>query len=224
MSLEPLHLTLWRENRALVEDCLAHPFVRGLGDGTLDAEVFRRYVSQDAFFLRAFLSAYAVAAAKAVDRINIARSLHGLIGGVLDELKLHEQYAESLSIDLVNVRPYATTSAYTNFLLRTAWTAEAGEIMAAMTPCMRLYAHLGQRLATEDHSRNPYRDWIATYSAQEFEALAGELESLLDHLAKDGRGVAGTYQYAMRCELDFFSACLGSDGDRGTSEIGGGVR
>ena len=181
-------------------------------------------MSQDAFFLRAFLSAYAVAAAKAVDRINIARSLHGLIGGVLDELKLHEQYAESLSIDLVNVRPHATTSAYTNFLLRTAWTAEAGEIMAAMTPCMRLYAHLGQRLATEDHSRNPYRDWIATYSAQEFEALAGELESLLDHLAKDGRGVAGTYQYAMRCELDFFSACLGSDGDRGTSEIGGGVR
>ena len=181
-------------------------------------------MSQDAFFLRAFLSAYAVAAAKAVDRIDIARSLHGLIGGVLDELKLHEGYAESLSIELVNVRPYATTSAYTNFLLRTAWTAEAGEIMAALTPCMRLYAHLGQRLATEDHSRNPYRDWIATYSAQEFEALAGELESLLDQLAEGTHRVSLAYRYAMRRELGFFSACLASDGDRGISEIRGGVR
>ena len=127
---------------------------------------------------------------------------------MLDELKLHEGYAESLSIELVNVRPYATTSAYTNFLRRTAWTAEAGEIMAAMTPCMRLYAYLGQELAREDHSKNPYREWIETYSSEEFEALAAELESLLDQLAEGTHNVSLAYRYAMRCELGFFSASL----------------
>ena len=57
MSAEPLHVTLWKQNRVLAEECLAHPFIHGLGEGNLETEVFKRYVAQDAFFLRAFLSA-----------------------------------------------------------------------------------------------------------------------------------------------------------------------
>ena len=206
MSAEPLHKTLWQENQALAEECLAHPFVRGLGDGSLDREAFKRYVAQDTFFLQAFFSAYALGAARAVERREVVQKLHGLMRGVLDELKLHEGYAESLTIDLGNVRPHPATRAYTDFLLRTAWSTEVGEIMAAMTPCMRLYAYLGQELSLRDHSQNPYRDWIETYSSPEFEALAAELESLLDQLAEGTPRVSQAYHYAMRCELDFFSA------------------
>jgi thiaminase/transcriptional activator TenA len=208
MATEPLHKTLWQENQALAEECLAHPFVRGLGDGSLDPEVFKRYVAQDAFFLQAFFSAYALGAVRAVARREVVRRLHRLMGGVLDELKLHESYAESLAIDLGNVRPHPATRAYTDFLLRIAWTTEVGEIMAAMTPCMRLYAYLGQELALGDHFQNPYREWIDTYSSAEFEALAAELESLLDQLAEGTHSVSQAYRYAMRCELDFFSASL----------------
>ena len=208
MSAEPLHVTLWRGNRPLAEECLAHPFVRGVGDGSLDPEVFKHYVAQDAFFLRAFFSAYALAAVRAVERSEVVQRLHRLMRGVLDELKLHEGYAESLGIDLENVRPHPAARAYTDFLLRTAWTAEVGEIIAAMTPCMRLYAYLGQELAAGDHSQNPYREWIETYSSEEFEVLAAELESLLDELADGTRGVAFAYRYAMRCELDFFSGSI----------------
>ena len=208
MSAEPLHVTLWKQNRVLAEECLAHPFIHGLGEGNLETEVFKRYVAQDAFFLRAFFSAYALAAVRAMERLEVVERLHRLMRGVLDELSLHEGYAESLAIDLENIRPHPATRAYTDFLLRTAWTADVGEIMAAMTPRMRLYAYLGQRLAVSDHSRNPYREWIETYSTDEFEALAVELESLLDLLADDAPAVAIAYGYAMRCELDFFSASL----------------
>jgi len=208
MSAEPLHKTLWQENQAVAEECLAHPFVRRLGDGSLDPEVFRHYVAQDAFLLQAFFSAYALGAVRAVERREVVRKLHGLMGGVLDELKLHESYAESLAIDLENVRLHPATRAYTDFLLRTAWSTEVGEIMAAMTPCMRLYASLGQELALGDHSQNPYRGWIETYSSAEFEGLAAELESLLDQLAEGTHSVSQAYRYAMRCELGFFSASL----------------
>ena len=208
ISSEPLHKTLWQENQAVAKECLVHPFVRGLGDGSLDPEVFKRYVAQDAFFLQAFFSAYALGAVRAVERRQVVQRLHGLMRGVLDELKLHESYAESLAIDLGNVRPQTATSAYTDFLLRTAWSTEVGEIMAAMTPCMRLYAYLGQELALGNHSQNPYREWIETYSSAEFEALAAELESLLDELAEGTDRVSQAYRYAMRCELDFFSASL----------------
>ena len=208
MTAEPLHETLWRENRTLAEECLAPPFVRGLADGSMDPEAFKRYVAQDAFFLRAFFSAYALGAVRAVEQREVVRRLHELMQGVLDELKLHEGYAESLAIDLGKVRPHPATRAYTDFLLRTAWTADVGEIMAAMTPCMRLYAYLGQELAPGDHSQNPYREWIETYASAEFGALATELESLLDQLAERTHRISQLYRYAMRCEIDFFSAAL----------------
>ncbi len=212
----PLHERLWARNADLARACLDHPFVRGLARGDLDLESFKRYVAQDAFFLRAFLGAYALAAARcsaAGRRLDVVRRFHTLIGGALDELDLHAGYAADLGVELEGVRPYPATSAYTDFLLRTAFSAEVGEIVAAMTPCMRLYAYLGRQLASAsgDGTANPYREWIETYSSAEFESLAAEIESLLDELACEGRSVHEAYRYAMRCELDFFSAPLTDD-------------
>ena len=44
----------------------------------------RHYVAQDAFFLQAFFSAYALGAARAVERREVVQKLHGLMRGVLD--------------------------------------------------------------------------------------------------------------------------------------------
>ncbi|WP_425152967.1 TenA family protein [Candidatus Palauibacter sp.] len=204
---EPMHRALWARNAGLAEACLRSRFVRGLADGTLDPEAFRRYVAQDAFFLRAFFRAYALAAARAAARIDVARRLHALMQGVLDELELHRAYAERLEIDLEDVTPNAAAQGYTDFLARTAWHAGVGEILAAMTPCMRLYAWLGQHLSAGDHEGNPYREWIETYASDEFEALAAELEGLLDELAADVPAEAeAAYAEAMRHELAFFEA------------------
>lgn len=118
-----LQQTLWDLNTDLITACVDHPFVRGLGDGSLDEQAFRRYVAQDAFFLHAFAKAYALALAKS-ENMDQAKILHGFIGGVLDELKLHAHYASSLDIDLAAVEPYPETLAYTEFLLSKAWNAD----------------------------------------------------------------------------------------------------
>ena len=201
---------LWEGNAELARASLEHPFVQGLAGGDLDQEAFKRYVAQDAFFLRAFHRAYALAAAKCgpdTPRATLRR-IESLMAGVLDELDLHAGYAEELGIDLDRVDPHPATLAYTDFLLRTAWEGEPGEIFAAMTPCMRLYAWLGQRLAEHDRPENPYREWIRTYASDEFAALAEEVESLLDELAEDTDSVRDAYRYAMVCERDFFAAPL----------------
>lgn len=41
---------LWEDNQALVQDCLNHPFVQGIKNGTLPVTKFAFYVGQDAFF------------------------------------------------------------------------------------------------------------------------------------------------------------------------------
>ncbi|PON19612.1 TenA family transcriptional regulator [Candidatus Entotheonella serta] len=200
-----LHATLWQANRDLAQACLELPFVQGLANGRLESVAFTCYVAQDAFFLNAFLRAYALAAAKS-ERLDQVATFRDLMGGVLEELELHRGYAQSLGIDLNSVEPLPAARAYTDFLLRVAWSAGVDEIVAAMTPCMRLYAWLGAELAPQLRAEHPYGDWIRAYSDPEFEALARGLEVLLDDIAADTPAVREAYRYAMVCERDFFAA------------------
>ena len=202
-----LALSLWEANADWARKILAHPFVRGLGDGSLPVERFKGYVAQDAYFLEAFARAYAFCLAHGRTRRDLY-DFAELIGGVLDELGLHAGYAERWKVELANVEPVAATRAYVDFLLETAQRGELGPTIAAMTPCMRLYAFLGQSLARADVA-GLYDEWVRTYADPGFEALAVRLEGLLDLHAVDGDAVRTNYRRAMELEYGFFDAHLG---------------
>jgi len=199
-----LSAALWSANADSAARILAHPFVRGLGDGTLPRSSFERYVAQDAYFLEAFARAYAFCLAHSTARDDLY-GFAELIGGVIDELKLHKGYAERWSVDLAGVMPAPATRAYTDFLLETAKRGVLGETIAAMTPCMRLYAWLGRSLA-RDTVAPLYAEWVRTYADPGFEALAKTLEDLLDRHAADSAAVRGNYARAMALEYGFFDA------------------
>lgn len=200
-----LSTDLWRANRDLAEANLNHPFVQGLAEGTLSYERFAFYVGQDTFFLEAFARAYSIAAAKAPDWRGF-RAFHDLADGVLEELTLHERYAEEWGVDVHDVEPAPATRRYTDFLLATAWSHGVGVTAAAMSPCMRLYAFLGQQLAKQSVPEHAYTDWIRTYSSDDFEELAQHLEGVTDRYGEDTPLVRSTYRYAMDCELNFFAS------------------
>jgi len=196
---------LWQTHQDLAMACLQHPFVQGLGDGSLNPAKFSYYVGQDSFFLEAFARAYSVAAAKA-PYWEIFQIFHHLADGVLEELRLHSNYAKGWGVDLRQVQPASTTRQYTDFLLNTAWTHDVATTAVAMAPCMRLYAFLGQSLAANSTPRHPYTDRVETYSSDQFEPLAQQLEGLIDDYATDSTLIRQTYRYAMTCELNFFTA------------------
>lgn len=196
---------LWQSNQDLAQACLQHPFVQGIATGTLDRAKFAYYVGQDAFFLEAFARAYSIAAAKAMDWDGF-NTFHTLADGVLEELKLHEDYAAKWGVDLHNVEPGAATRRYTDFLLATAWGSDVSSITVAMAPCMRLYAFLGQQLATDRIPNHHYADWIRTYSHSDFEELVQKLERLIEQYTHLTDSIKSNYRYAMFCERDFFDA------------------
>ena len=207
-----LHERLWEQNQDLAQASLGHSFVEALRDGTLAPAAFRGYIAQDAFFLEAFARAYALALARSRGAEPIAL-FHGLIGGVRDELKLHAAYAAELKINLSNVQPNAACRAYTDFLLATAWHRSLGETLAAMTPCMRLYAFLGSELmqrvgGKKKAEAHPYGRWITTYSGPDMQEQADHIDSLLDRFSTDTLAVQQAYRYALQCEVDFFSAAM----------------
>lgn len=196
---------LWQTSEDLAQASLNHPFVQGIYDGTLPSEKFAYYVGQDAFFLEAFARAYSIAAAKAPDWSGF-NTFHDLAGGVLEELKLHEGYAKTWGVALQEVQPGSATQRYTDFLLATAWSQDVGVTAAAMSPCMRLYAYIGQALAGQGIPIHRYGDWVRTYSSNDFEPLAKQLEAIVDQYGSDTPLVRNTFRYAMLCERDFFKA------------------
>lgn len=197
---------LWEANLEQAERVLAHGFVRGLGDGSLPIDSFKTYVAQDAYFLEAFARGYAYCLANSTERQDI-EAFAELIAGVVDELKLHKTYAARWQVTLAGVTPLDATKAYVDFLLGTARRGRPGETIAAMTPCMRLYAFLGQTLA-KTNVAPLYAEWVKTYADPGFEALAARLEALLDRHANGEEAVRDNYRRAMELEYDFFDANL----------------
>ena len=198
---------LWKENQDLAMASLNNPFVQGIRDGSLDRRRFAYYVGQDAFFLRAFARAYVIAGAKARDWEDFIH-LHHLAAGVFGELKLHDKFAAQWGVDLIHVEAAPATRRYTDFVMATAWGHDTGMTVTALTPCMRLYAWLGQKLAKTDPPRHIYNDWITTYGGEEIERLAVQLEGLVDKYATDTPQFTAVYRYAMECERDFFQAAF----------------
>jgi thiaminase (transcriptional activator TenA) len=196
--------SLWEANADLAERILAHGFVRGLADGSLPINSFKGYVAEDAYFLEAFARAYAFCLAYSTSREDI-ETFADLIAGVRAELELHKSYAQRWQVELGGVTPISATTAYTGFLLETAELGDLGETIAAMTPCMRLYAFLGRSLAARE-AAPLYDEWIKTYADPNFEALAVRLEELLDRHATDSAPVRANYRRAMELEYGFFDA------------------
>ena len=164
-----------------------HPFVRGIGEGTLDLEAFKFWVRQDYLFLIEYARVLALATARAPDLETMTRFAALLDETLRLEMSLHRSYAAEFGIaeeELEREEMAPATRAYTDFLARTAALGDFAELVAALTPCMWGFCEIGQRLAAGSQPADQrYRRWIEMYSSPDFAALAGWCRDLLDRLA-----------------------------------------
>lgn len=165
-----------------------HPFVRGIGDGTLDLERFKHWVRQDYRFLVEYCRLFALAASRAPDLDTLRRFAELLQATATTEMDLHRAYAREFGISEAELdqEPMApTTRAYTDFLLRVAATGDFAELAAALLPCMWGFAEIGQALRARGLPSDPRcAKWIEMYAAPDFAALAEWCRELVDRLAE----------------------------------------
>ena len=167
----------------------AHPFVTGIGDGTLPEAAFRFYVRQDYVFLIDYGRLLALGAARA-PRLADMRRFAALAQAILEtEMDLHREYAAAWGIaagELEAERAAPATAGYVDFLLRTAALGDFAELAAALLPCMWGYAEIGERLAAGPPPAHPlYRQWIELYAGEEFQQLAAWSRELVDDVAAE---------------------------------------
>jgi thiaminase/transcriptional activator TenA len=165
-----------------------HPFVRGIGDGSLDEEKFGFWLRQDYLYLIDYSRLFAAAVLKAPD-LETMTAMAEMVHAILHmEMGLHRSYAEGFGItaeDLERETKAPTCQGYTDFLLRTATTGDYVELLAALLPCMWGYAEVGQRLAEQglpDDER--YARWIGMYAGEEFAALGVWCRSLVNRFGE----------------------------------------
>jgi thiaminase (transcriptional activator TenA) len=187
---------------------LAHPFVRGLGDGSLDEAAFRYYIRQDYRFLIDYARLLSLGAARA-PRVEWMRRFAGLASSVLEtEMALHRAFAGRWGVSIAELeseRVAPATAAYADFLLRVASLGDFGELCAAVAPCMWGYAEIGAALAASATS-DRYAEWIDMYASTEFGELAAWSRSLLDEVDGDVERMTVAFVTSSEHELRFWDA------------------
>ncbi|QRG65100.1 thiaminase II [Brevibacillus choshinensis] len=180
---------LWKHVAPIWEKTHQHPFVTGLGDGTLPVESFAFYMKQDYVYLIDYAKIFAIASTKAHD-LETSAKFAGLQEATLNgEMALHRQYAERFGIsreELEATEPSFVMIAYTSYMLKVAHQGSLAELVSAVLPCMWGYWEIGKKLAKVEGAMNHewYGEWVRTYSSEEFGELAAWLIGLMDQLAE----------------------------------------
>ncbi len=178
---------LWREITPIFDAILAHPFLRGLTDGSLERDRFAFYFVQDALYLVDFARALNVAAAKAPVADWIITFSEHAAGALKVERSLHEGFFRDLGLSEASVSatpPAPTNLAYTSYLLATAYTRPIYEVVAALLPCYWIYWEVGKTLGRHGSPNPLYQRWIDTYESEAFGHLVGAVLAITDGLAE----------------------------------------
>ncbi len=174
---------------AIWNDCLNHPFVKGIGDGTLPVEKFQYFMLQDYLYLFDYARVFALGVVKARDpelMRTFAENVNNILGG---EMNIHRAYMARLGIteaQVFAVKPALDNLSYTNYMLSVANTGGPMEIVASILACSWSYAEIGQALAAiPGAAEHPfYGEWIQGYASEDYAASNQALMKLMDTLAE----------------------------------------
>ena len=180
---------LRRLARPIWEAQLTHPFVRGLGNGTLPGRKFKFYILQDARFLGDLARVFAAGAQKAPDAESALRFAKLVEETIVTERGLHESYGKRWRMtpkEMTSVPLAPTNYAYTRHMLAVAQTGTAAEIAVVALPCAWIYCVVGRHLLKKGPPRegHPYRDWLMLYASPEFAEVQRWMRGKVDEWAK----------------------------------------
>ena len=179
--------TLFERIEPIYQRILAHPFLTGLTDGTLDQAAFQFYVTQDSLYLKDFGRGLALLAAKSpIDDAVVMFSEHAKTAIVV-ERSLHEGFFKEWNIapsdaELTLRAPH--TVLYTSYLLRVAYERPFHECLGAFLPCYWIYWEIGKKLQRQGSPISIYQRWIDTYASEEFATVVKEVIVLTDRIAE----------------------------------------
>jgi thiaminase/transcriptional activator TenA len=182
-SLRQPHDVIW-------DALLTNPFVTEMAAATLPPEKFRYYIEQNLQYLPEYARVLGFGAARSTSAAELTRFAHSLSQIVDVELaanrRLHQAIVDLGAPDRGGaLEPSPTCLAYTSYLVATAATGDALDVMAAILPCAWSY----HEIAVHHREIQPhpvYADWLGFFASDDYatylRGLLGELDEVVGEL------------------------------------------
>ncbi|WP_018886583.1 thiaminase II [Paenibacillus massiliensis] len=205
---------LYQAAQPVWKECLQHPFVTGIGDGSLAVEQFRYYLLQDYSYLFEYARVFALGIVKSQDP-KLMQFFSKKVDNILNgEMKIHRSYMQRLGItedQVFQVQPALKNAAYTHYMLSVSHAGGVAEVLVSILACSWSYAEIGQALARKpgaaDHAF--YGEWIKGYASSEYNENNQSLVTLTDKLLEGCseevyQRMEDIFVMCSRFELDFW--------------------
>lgn len=166
---------LYLSTKEIWDSYYEHPFVKEIGENSLEKERFKFYIIQDYLYLLEYAKLFALGVIKSKNESDM-KKFAKLTDGILNsEMGIHRVYMKKLGIteeDISKIKPTLDNISYTSYMLSVSHCGDIKEIAVAALSCMWSYKMIGDKLkelygAEQDF----YGDWIKTYSSSTYEEL-----------------------------------------------------
>lgn len=167
----------------LWERMLSHPFLVQTRDGTIPHDTFATWMRQDYLFVEAAIPFLAALIPKGP--ASHWEPMTQAIGALIRELRLFEERAEAVGVEIKGTQPAFTTHAYIQFLLATAQNASYEEAYTVLYAAEKAYHDSWKMVREGLDPASPWWPFVENWAGPEFGAYVVYLQLELDKLAKE---------------------------------------
>ena len=181
---------LYDSVKDLWESYYTHPFVEGIGNGTLDIDKFRFYMIQDYIYLLDYAKVFALGVVKSSKEEDM-RFFSELVYSTLNgEMSIHKKYMKRLGItedEIKSTKPSLTNTSYTNYMLWVGSNEGLLELVVSILSCSWSYKMIGCKLNEKEGASKHefYGEWIDGYSSEEYAKSNDSIIEFVDRLGEN---------------------------------------
>ena len=180
---------LYESVKEIWQSYLQHPFVKGLGDGTLPEDAFRFYMLQVYLYLLEYSKVFALGVVKSKEE-KLMRRFAKMVHNTLDgEMNIHKTYMKRLGIseqEIQNAKQSLANRSYTSYMLEVAYNGDVLDVLVSILACAWSYQMIGAHHKQLPNAlKHPlYGEWVWAYSSEQYQKDTEQLIALTDELAE----------------------------------------
>ena len=170
-----------KKSEQVLEKTINHPFNVELAKGSLDIEIFRRYLAQDNLYLQAYSRALLMLASRAPGNDEMQFWFTLANDGIEMEQELQTRLFDQFSVQPAET-PLPWCKAYEDHIMNATAYKPYPVATAALLPCFVNYLEQGLSMDQIRESDNLYDDWLNTYVSDEYIAVTRKFAKYLESL------------------------------------------
>ena len=176
---------IWRASDRIYKKILGLEFISDLSDGTLDVDIFSRYIAQDEIYLGNYYRNMFALADMMDDEADKELFLSFAQSGMEGEKAMHDLLIERYGMDM-DVKASVVTVGYNDLIQNAINSGNKYCALAVILPCMWIYNRVGLHiLQMSQLENNPYKEWILEYGNEEFSEGVNRVLDIIDAWAKE---------------------------------------